>query len=98
MYEDHCVIPYPVVGMYAVALALLSGAHEIFLVGFDGYMGRNVRVPGLYRSEQVQADREMEEFVEILLNEPSIASGSVRIRSLTPTAYDIEAGSLYNYI
>lgn len=91
---EGCTIPSDVVGMYAIALALHLGAKRIFLAGFDGYV--DAGGSGLFSSEQINAEREMEEFISILSRQPMIQSGETEIRSLTPTIYPLDQGGLYD--
>jgi len=96
--KDACVVPNDVVAMFAFAFALRVGAQSIFLCGFDGYLIQPKEGNVVQLAEKMAMEREMEEFFRLFLSREEIKREGVRVVSLTPTAYDIEQGSLYAYI
>ncbi len=82
--QDSCIIPYDVVSMYAVALALMLDAKTISLAGFDGY---DVHAGRKEREQQA----EMERFFVLLRQ----CYPNLKIQSLTPTNYYITTKSIY---
>ena len=82
-YNDkNCIIPYPLVMAYALAMLNAGDARFIYLAGFDGYKS------GDKRSIQV-------EHVWDLYKKNK---NNVEIISITETNYKIKKGSLYSFL
>ncbi len=81
-HNKSCIIPYPLVMAYALAMLNSGNAKIIYLAGFDGYESVDKR------SLQV-------EHIWDLYNKDK---NNVKIISLTQTAYDIKKGSLYSFL
>jgi len=70
-YKNYAVIPYNLTFAYAVALANIGKAKNIFLAGFDGY------------KENYRQKNEMQETIDIILKK----NKSLLLRNLTKTDY-----------
>ena len=79
--ENTCILPKPVVLPYALSIAISSGATNIYLAGFDGYSA------GDRRAQEVESILEC-----VKKNIPS----EIKLKSLTPTLYNIEQSSIYS--
>jgi 4-hydroxy 2-oxovalerate aldolase len=84
---QNMTIPYDVVSMYAIALALRNGARRICAVGFDGYAGS-------LEGRDVRMQSEMEQFIGLLRTKHP----SLQLRSLLPSSYDLEIESIYGLL
>lgn len=79
-FEDtYCTIPTSLVAAYALAIAASGQAKRILMSGFDGYPGEDLR------------NNEMGN----LLKQFQMANGSIEIKSITPSRYDIPCKSIY---
>ena len=82
-HEKFCIIPKPLVLLYAISIAISGKAKSIKLTGVDGY------APGDPRNE------ELNDFLEILFN---LVPNSLEIKSLTPTCYRyLDKESVFGY-
>jgi 4-hydroxy 2-oxovalerate aldolase len=82
--SGHLSIPDYDVGMYCVALSILSGAKEIYLAGFDGFdePGKNERMEGFFKQAC--------EFCK---------KNNIRMVAVTPTVYsDLPKSSVYGWL
>jgi 4-hydroxy 2-oxovalerate aldolase len=81
--DTGCVLSLPLVSTYAISVACSGGAAKINLVGFDGYIDRDIR------------NQEFERYLEKLRG----FSGCPEIVSLTESLYSgLEVRSIYGYI
>lgn len=78
-YEDHAVIPAPLVMAYALAIATSGKARKIYLAGFDGY----------------QADDPRSLEVQQLISAYTATPGHVEFISVTPTRFAMPVKSIY---
>ena len=95
-----CVIPHDVVAQFAFALALRLGAPCLYLCGFDGYRdhpSRDGLASQLPDKVARELEREMEEFIRMFKQHEQVRAKAIRVVSLTPTSYDVDAASLYAY-
>lgn len=81
------VIPYDVVSMYGIALAIRCGARKLRLVGFDGYASSHSE-----RDQRMQ--REMLDFFGVLGDRHP----EVDVRSLLDTSYGVPTESIYGVL
>ncbi len=77
--EQHCVLPTSLTVAYALAVAASGGATRILLAGFDGY----------------SADDPRNLEVDHLLAGFSATDGAPEVLAITPSRYDVAAGSVY---
>ena len=77
--ETTCAVPYDVTACYSLAVAQVMGASLVSLIGFDGYENQDPR-----HLEMIE--------VFTLVKELTVIPA---IRSLTPTSYPLEQGSIY---
>ena len=85
IFEYHnksCIIPYPLVMVYALAMLNAGDSKLIYLAGFDGYKS------GDKRAIQV------ENIWDLYNNKKN----KIEIMSLTETVYNIKKGSLYSFL
>jgi 4-hydroxy 2-oxovalerate aldolase len=79
-FEDtHCTIPTSLVVAYALAVITSGKAKRVLMAGFDGYIGEDPR--------NYETNKLFKQFQE--------ADGSVEIKCITPTRYDIPTESIY---
>ena len=82
--SGHLSIPDYDVGMYCVALSILSGAKEIYLAGFDGF-------------EELENNERMERFFKQACE--VCEKNKIRIVAVTPTAYsNLPKSSVYGWL
>jgi 4-hydroxy 2-oxovalerate aldolase len=77
-----CILQWPLAFAYAISVATQANANEIQLVGFDGYKPEDPR---------------QEEMNEVLSRYDQLQN-HLPIRSLTPTNYPIQQGSIFEPI
>jgi 4-hydroxy 2-oxovalerate aldolase len=77
--QDHCQLNTNLVGGYAIAIAIASGAKRVLLAGFDGFASSD--------SRQAQ--------MQLLLDQFKSSFPHVPIIAITPTLYSIRTGSPY---
>lgn len=77
--KNYALLPAPLVMAYALAITTSGRAQSIFLAGFDGYGGDDLR------------HKEAENIFQLYQK----SEGAVPLISITPTAYDIDCSSVY---
>jgi len=83
--HDLVTIPEYIVGMYAISIAVVSGAKKIYLLGFDGY-----EASSQYFSEQEKMQRFFEKFRKKFQN--------IELISLAKTNYTISCQSIFSFL
>lgn len=81
VHDDHCVLPTPLVFLYALAVASSANAARIYLAGFDGY----------------GADDPRRKEVDSLFRLYEKNERAVPIVSITPTKYEVPSTSVYRF-
>lgn len=94
--SEGCLIPYDVVTMAALALALQTNPKTVFLCGVDGYSEAEPGEDTLSLAERMMMNREMEAFFRLARSSQGLAG--TELISLTPTAFDIHTESIYAYL
>mgnify|MGYP000099414039 CR=1 FL=1 len=78
--DTGCTLPYALSAIYAISVALQSGARHVYLAGFDGYSAGDPR------------QQEMIDCIEFLRAHTSFDQ---RVTAITPTTYPVKQGSVY---
>ncbi|MFZ2725053.1 MAG: aldolase catalytic domain-containing protein [Methylococcaceae bacterium] len=81
-YENYAILPTSLVIAYALAIATSGQARQIFLAGFDGYGGDDLR------------NQEMNRLFQRYREQPQ----NISIASITPSRYQLPASSVYALI
>lgn len=74
-----CIVPLPLVAVYALAVASSGGSDRVFMAGFDGYGADDPR------------SEEMQDILENYMN----TIGACPIVAITPTRYKMPLTSIY---
>ena len=77
-----CILQWPLAFAYGLSVATQANANEVLMVGFDGYETNDPR---------------QEEMIEVLISYNQLQN-HLPLRSLTPTNYPIQQGSIFEPI
>jgi len=77
-----CILQWPLAFAYGLSVATQANANEVLMVGFDGYETNDPR---------------QEEMIEVLVSYNQLQN-HLPLRSLTPTNYPIQQGSIFEPI